>query len=283
MIIRLSETNDIINIINLWNEAFGDSEKEIRFFLENKYVPENTIILEEDGKIASMLFLLEGKMHINNSEYPSYYLYAACTSKEFRGRGYMSDLLKEANRVAAIRNKDFICLMPGEKSLFDFYEKHGYKTVFNKKLLTLNKEEYNLICDSKTDFNVNFHELRNKAFSKFDFFEWDNPSVKFALDHNEMYMGKSVLSCNGYCLYNESGGVATVKEFAFTEQNFEYGVGLLLSCSNSQSFVITLPSNYSVAYDKCEIVPSAMLYSVSKRAEKAAENLSDAYLGLTLD
>ncbi len=283
MIVRFSKSKDINEIINLWSEAFGDGEKEIKFFLDNKYIPENTLVLEENGKIASMLFLLEGKMHINNTEYPSYYLYAACTSKVFRGRGYMAYLLNEANRVAELRNKEFICLMPGERSLFDFYEKHGYKTVFNKKILRLNRKECDFTCVYEKQDETDLSELRNNIFSKFDFFKWDNLSVKFAFDHNELYSGKAILSRKGYCLYSEFDDVVTVKEFAFTEQNFEYGVGMILSHCDAQSIILNLPSHYEVNCGNYEVVSSAMIYPVNKNAEAITENLSDAYLGLTLD
>ena len=43
MIIRLSEKDDIKGIVSLWSEAFGDSEEEIMFFIDNKYIPENTV------------------------------------------------------------------------------------------------------------------------------------------------------------------------------------------------------------------------------------------------
>ena len=44
--IRLSQSKDIPDIIALWSEAFGDSEEDIRFFLDRKYIPENTVVIE---------------------------------------------------------------------------------------------------------------------------------------------------------------------------------------------------------------------------------------------
>jgi hypothetical protein len=56
--IRYSDKNDLNGIIRLWHEAFGDSENEIRFFLDSCYIPHNTVVYESDGEIASMLFQL---------------------------------------------------------------------------------------------------------------------------------------------------------------------------------------------------------------------------------
>lgn len=283
MIIRLSNQNDINGIVNLWNEAFGDSENEIRFFLDNKFVPENTLIVEKNGLIASMLFLLDGNMRINNRKYSSYYLYAACTAKKFRGKGYMSFLLEKANEVAFSRGKDYICLMPGEKSLFDFYEKHGYITVFNKKVLTVNRNECNFNPITEDTVAVDFEDLRNRAFLPFDYFEWDNSSIRFASAHTEMYSGRVLLSSKGYCLYSETDHVLTVKEFAFTEENFCYGLNLLLSSCDCEKVIFNLPSEYKTEIGKYEIFPSAMIYPLSTASKTVADSLKNAYLGLTLD
>ena len=164
--IRLSDKKDINSIIGLWCECFGDSEEDVRFFLDNCYTPKNTLVYEVNGEIASMLFLLEGDMSVSGVDYPSYYLYAACTSKKHRGKGLMADLLSFAKKVAMERKRSFICLRPGEHSLFKFYEKHGYKTVFY-----INRAEYkiknlsDIISDNSADICCNREELRNSAFS----------------------------------------------------------------------------------------------------------------------
>ena len=58
--IRFSNEKDILQIVSLWSEAFGDGEKEIRFFLDEWYKPQNTLVCELNGEVVSMLFLLEG-------------------------------------------------------------------------------------------------------------------------------------------------------------------------------------------------------------------------------
>ncbi|MBQ3006827.1 MAG: GNAT family N-acetyltransferase [Clostridia bacterium] len=283
MNIRLSEKNDINSIISLWNEAFGDAENEICFFLDNKYIPENTLIIEENGKIASMLFLLEGNMRIKAVSYPSYYLYAACTAEEFRGRGFMAELLAEANRIALSRGKDFICLMPGEKSLFDFYEKRGYITAFGKKILTVSKSDCEFHSEIEYTSSSDYCELRSDAFSLYDYFEWDNRSVEFAFRHNKMYSGQSLETRKGYALYNIKDDTASVKEFAFADKNCMYGLSSLFSASGCNKAVIYLPVDYKSEIGEYEIAPSAMLYPVSDRSKSIAATLKNAYLGLTLD
>ncbi len=283
MIIRLSEKSDINGILSLWHEAFGDRENEIMFFINRRYIPENTLVAEENGEIASMLFLLDGRMSIKGVDYPSYYLYAACTLKKYRGRGIMAELLKEATTLAQSRAYDFICLMPGEKSLFDFYEKHGYKTVFSRKVLTLDIKDDKSIDSYPISGCSDYEEIRNNVFAGFDYFKWDGQSVKFASEHNKLYSGNEFRTCEGYCLYTVSEGILRVKEFAFTRNKLIDIIKTTASSNNCNKAIINLPADYETQCGEFIVQPSAMMLAVNEYSSEIMKNLSNAYLGLTLD
>ncbi len=280
--IRISDKSDIIGIINLWREAFGDSENEILFFLDNRYKPENTLVAEENGKIASMLFLLEGKMKINGICYPSFYLYAACTLKEFRGKGLMASLLKFAKETASDRNIDFICLLPAEESLYKFYESHNYKTVFSKKVYVFSREN---IADStvNTELFCNLEETRNKAFEDIDMFKWDNDSLDFAFEHNSFYGGQALIGNNGYALFNVTEQDVYIKECTLTDEVEAVVSTILNKYPDINKIVVDLPVGIKTAYNNYEIVDSGMALAVSKKAEILIDEIKDAYLGLTLN
>lgn len=279
--IRYSNKNDINGIIRLWNEAFGDSEKEIRFFLDSCYKPHNTIIYEADGEIASMLFLLEGDMHIGDVDYPSYYLYAACTLKKFRGRGIMAHLLDFAKKTATDRDKSFICLRPGEKSLFDFYEKFGYKSVFKVKKVTadVDKSELNTFTELNSDV-CDREKLRNEAFSTLPFFKWDKQFIYFAFLHNKYYGGCLSKNCKGYALYNIYEDVVNVKETTFTDMKSLVNSLPSDIFSTAKEIAVNFPPDANV---DGEILPFAMLLAVDNEAEEMIKNIDNAYLGLTLE
>lgn len=282
--IRFATENDINGIINLWSEAFGDSEREIRFFLNNKFMPENTLLYELGGEAVSMLFLLEGNMIINGAEYPSYYLYAACTAKKCRGRGIMAELLDKAKLLAAEREKFFICLMPGEKSLFAFYERFGYKSVFLRKKLFVKASD--LPINKNENDNLTFSdysEKRKNAFSNFNRFEWDNKSIDFACKSHSLYGGKEINSCKGYALYTANSSGIIVKEFAFGESDFSYALNNLFECANAECAVVYLPFDYKSDYGKSETELCAMAISVNPEFDYLIDEFNNAYLGLTLD
>ena len=279
--IRLSDKKDINSIIQLWSECFGDTEADVRFFLDNCYIETNTLIYEVNGEIASMLFLLEGDMSVEGIDYPSYYLYAACTSEKYRGKGLMAELLSFAKTVAAERKKSFICLRPAEESLFDFYEKHGYKTVFYiKRAEYIIKDLSDIVSDKPVFTSVNRDEIRNSAFSSLSFFKWRKESVDFAFLHNDFFGGKSSETCKGYSLYTTSDVGLCVKETTFADV---FSVAKMIErtlLNSSDRLIINYPPFGNV---DGITTPFGMILAIDNNAEKIIKNLSNAYLGLTLE
>ncbi len=282
--IRLSNDNDINGIVAIWKEAFGDSEKDIVFFLEYHYNPENTVVCECNGSIVSVLFLLEGDMHVKGLDYPSYYLYAACTLKEYRGRGLMAELLGFAKSIASERNKFFIALKPADESLYNYYSRFGYQSVFTKKSIELNRvkkfEKAEFSCKNSCE---NLLETRDKIFDCTDYFKWNNHSINFAIKHHKYYGGEYFSSCNGYMLYSINDGVMHVKENGFTQENFIYYANFIADKFGAEIIRAELPHDFKIKSDKSEIIKSGMLLPVDNEADKLIKTFDNAYLALTLD
>lgn len=283
--IRFATNNDISGIISLWQEAFGDSAEEIKFFLDKKFKPENTLVYEECGEIASMLFLLEGKMCISGKDYPSYYLYAACTSQKYRGRGIMSALLKAAEKTASNRNIRYICLLPAEDSLYDYYARFGYRAVFSKRILTISVDE--IVKNTEFDFDTatvsDLEELRESAFKGVDRFKWNNNDINFAFKHTEMYGGHRFVTCNGYLLYGVNKQKTHVKECTFTRKKLIKVAAYLIKIHGVNEVVFSLPFYPECLIGKTEIKNCGMLLPIDYEAENLIHNIKNAYLGLTLD
>ena len=180
--IRLSRKEDVADIVALWQEAFGDSEEDVFFFLNSNYIPENTVVFDDNGRIVSVFFLLSGDMRINGVDYPSYYLYAAATLKSYRGKGIMGQMLEFAKNLASGRGVEFICLRPADKSLFDYYAKHGYKTVFYSKKVSVSADQLLLNDETCDEVPANLAQIRDNYLSDCDYFRWSEKSIRFALD-----------------------------------------------------------------------------------------------------
>ena len=278
--IRLSQKSDLNDIISVWNESFGDSYEDIKFFLDSRYVSENTVVCEHDGKVVSVLFLLDGSMYINGSDYPSYYLYAACTLTEFRGKGIMAQMLSFAKSLSESRNKYFIVLKPGEKSLFGYYEKFGYKTVFSNKIVEINDFHHNQITAITKNITCETIKSRDNIFDNINYFKWDSDAVAFAIKHHEYFGGNYYSDSDGYILYYIKDSVLFVKESTISDNEKLLDI---IGSDNIKSVRIELPVNFDIACNNCRISDSGMILALNEKAEELASGLKNAYLNLALD
>lgn len=133
--VSIIETNSYDkSIFLLWKEAFGDTEDDIQFFIDNcKY--KSVLTLSDNNELCSMLFLVDAV--VNDTKYK--YVYAACTSKQSRGLGYMSALLKYV--VNAYKN---VLLIPADAELVEYYKKRNFN-----KIIEIDNIEFNECSEIK--------------------------------------------------------------------------------------------------------------------------------------
>ena len=126
--VKLENENIRLQVVDLWHEAFGDGAEYINFFLDTHGAC-TCLSHEENGRLCSMLFLIDGELCGKSA----YYLFAAATFKSERGKGCMARLLEKAKNYAVQNGRAYIVLVPAEPSLFDYYSRFGYKTCFYAK------------------------------------------------------------------------------------------------------------------------------------------------------
>ena len=248
--IRFSLYDDIPAMTALWQEAFGDDERFINAFFKGFYTPQNVPVFVIDGEIAAMLFLLDGELSIGGKRYPAYYLYAASTKKSYRGKGLMTELLDFSARTAADRGQAFICLKPGEKELFDFYEKRGYLPAFGRKVFTVHRSE--LVKPSDIAHNnsaFDLFKLREAAFGSCDRFIWDKNFVNKAVKLSTCGGDKLFQGRKGYSLYSINDRVCNVKEFAFSCDFTAEFASYIFNNTDCESINFSLACSAPCAFD----------------------------------
>lgn len=120
-------TDNKNDILKCWSEAFGDSEEDILFFIDNAK-DAKCLAYYEENEICSMLYLVNSSL--------GEYIYAACTLKEYQGKGIMTKLLDYCKK-----NFDNICLIPANIELIDYYKKRGLTKEFEVSSLKFNQIE----------------------------------------------------------------------------------------------------------------------------------------------
>ena len=177
-------------IIELWQESFGDSPEYINFFLKN--CPSVCIGTISDEHLVSMLFLLDGK--INN--YNVKYIYAACTDKEYRGRGLMKNQIGFAAEYCNENNSDGLFLVPAEESLYRYYAEMGFLSLFKRTdaVITPSNDSIKWVEINETDAL----NIRKDLLSGTDCFMFSDEIQKYSFSEH--------IFCGGKILfYNDNG------------------------------------------------------------------------------
>lgn len=135
--IRHSREDDLPQLLALWQEAFGDTEDDARFYFKHRHHHENMLIhTEPKGTISGMLTMLPITLYSQSQSMAARYIFAVATSLAHRDQGISSRLLAAAHEHARKLGAAACVLVPAENSLFEYYGKRGYQTAFSVKQLT---------------------------------------------------------------------------------------------------------------------------------------------------
>ena len=123
MILRRLKQEEHSLTRKLWEEVFPEDTKaflDYYYFIKTK---ENRIyVIEEDGQIRSMLHLNPYRIRIETEEFPSEYIIAVSTQKEYRSRGYMGKLLRASLEDMYKEKIPFTFLMPAAEEIYTPYD-----------------------------------------------------------------------------------------------------------------------------------------------------------------
>ena len=212
--IRFSIESDYENLKELWQTSFDDSKESLDCFFKKTVLPERVLVVFQNGKPVSALYMLESEIVISEKTHSAYYIYAVCTHPDFRGKGLMQSLFEELFKVAKSRNIDYLFLVPEEDYLFKLYEKLGFKNGFSYSEKTLYKKDYTnnktinppkltyenyRNCIKENPVNVPVAVLKESTFNSF--FNSVSGEVKTIFVENE-----------GYTLFEETEEKLTIYE-----------------------------------------------------------------------
>lgn len=122
MTIREPFFEEIKELKNLWSEAFGDTEAFINLFFDSAFSLKRSRAVFVDGKPVSALYWFDCTCRGERIAY----IYAVATLGAHRGEGLCTFLMNDTHKHLSSLGYSGAVLVPGEKSLFDFYAKIGY-------------------------------------------------------------------------------------------------------------------------------------------------------------
>ena len=125
--IRPGINEDKETLMQMWNLCFPqDSERFIRFYFENIYVNDETLVYVENNQPVASLQIIPYQIKTVDNLLWGGYISGAMTHPNFRKKGYMDKLLRASFDEMIKKNYDYAFLIPQEKWLINMYTKYGF-------------------------------------------------------------------------------------------------------------------------------------------------------------
>lgn len=109
----------------LWQLCFGDDDLFLDSYFADAYQRESTLLYQEEGRIVAHLQFPQLSLIETAETIQAGYILAACTHPDYRGWGYMRELLVEALRREQDRGDVLSVIIPAEGWLWDYYQRTG--------------------------------------------------------------------------------------------------------------------------------------------------------------
>ena len=116
----------------LWQLCFNDSEAFLEMYFRLRYNERVNMALQADEKVVSALQLLPYPMTFRGATVETRYVSGTCTHPDYRNRGLMRRLLRQALERTMQEGAMFSTLIPAEPWLFDYYARSGYAPLFKQ-------------------------------------------------------------------------------------------------------------------------------------------------------
>lgn len=186
MTINSPTSLDIPSLRALWREAFFDGEAFLDVFFAEAFSPERCLYAAEGDKITAALYWFDCSYRGERVAY----LYAVATAKAYRGRGICTALMQYAHKRLLELGYIGAILVPGNKELFSFYERLGYRAFGGIN------EFYSLPSEKNVELRrikaSEYAELRLGLLPEGSVIQ-ENENLRFLEAQSDLYSGKDFI------------------------------------------------------------------------------------------
>lgn len=196
MNIRYAKPIDKEQVVSVWNYCFEDGEDFVKYYFENVYDENNTIIIEENDEVLSALQLNKYTIDLRDNKYDVSYVVGVSSKPEVRGLGYMKHLMSYTLEEL-YKNGEIVSLLMAID--YRLYKRYGFDHCYDQI-------QYNLRTDELLGFRLS-SKLRKAMFED-------------AETLSRIYT-KAMESLNGYAVRDEAYFNRFIKEVS-SESGYIY-------------------------------------------------------------
>lgn len=170
------DVNDNGKTRELYEEIFSEDSKSFVDYYYTEKTKDNQIYIgKEDEVLCTMLHLNPYTLIVNGNEKQVHYIVAVATRPEYRRRGYMAAILKQALNDMYRSGETFTYLMPTAESI---YLPHDFRTVYEQNICMHDPENVpadvqvkaakQTDCEELAKWAAAFYSSRYQVFTRRD-------------------------------------------------------------------------------------------------------------------
>ena len=186
MNIKPPNANDIPKLRALWKEAFSDTDEFLDVFFSCAFSADRSFCIKDKSEVVAALYVFD--CLFENSKIA--YIYAVATAKSHRGKGLCHRLMEHTHNTLKAKGYKGAILVPGSKSLFDFYEKMGYKTCCHLREENISAKENSESLKKIT--SAEYASLRRKFLPEGGVIQ-EGENLTFLSTYAEFYKGEDFI------------------------------------------------------------------------------------------
>lgn len=292
--VRLAAAGEIERQKEIWKRCFGDSGLYIDDFYLNRYHPDRTMLLLQDGVIAAMLTMLPVSITTAaGRRVDGAMLYAVATHPDYQSQGVGRQLVESAHQHLHDRGLIFSLLVPAYEELCEFYRPMGYREAFPLREVYVKRHDLFFVpaapqstCLIKPISPAEYNRRREHLLA-------GHPHVSYALP--DIVIQENLARLSGHGIYAISlhgsegcavvekgfGGQLSIKELLMAEDLVPETIEHLRQLALGQSTLVRMPAFYG---EGCggEVRPFGMIKMIAETDLDRAD-LDNAFLGLAFD
>lgn len=268
------------SLIYLWNKVFGDDYGYIKNIYRDEFKDDILCFAHiENNKAVSAFYLLKNTLKFEGKFYNGYYLYSAATLPEYRKKGLMSKLIKEAQKFCEDSGCDYVSLVPANDELYHYYEKFGFQEAMHYWHNVFQSEfDESFVADVISDV---------EQFSKFRYnykgnmFDYSSKATAYAvLSLKKSRYNILRLSDTAYCCFDENGALAY--EFICEQEKIKEEIKKLLKTVKDPFCIVLSP--YDMSSFSLLSFPNkfGMIYPIHSELKRDWK-YTDIYMNLALN
>ncbi len=292
---RNAKKQDEARLKELWNRCFGDDEAYVELYFSQRDWIKETLVLEKNDVIVSMLAIIPVDMMCQNIAYKGAMIYAVATHPDFEKKGYGSYLIQSANELLNKKGVHITMLVPANEGLFQYYEKLGYERQFvlferewsREELFQL--QEIDLYdCALTVAEPWEYNQIRNQILSGCSYVSYREDEIVFQKKESQFYgadlmkiMCKDTVGCA--VIERISARKVLIKELLIEEDCLAVAMILIGKQMASELYIFRTPEFFSG--ELVEELKSFGMIRINDSYLRSEDPIcqKNAYLGIAYD